>query len=99
MYGYSSADAGTGFGSFGIFFFLLMVAYIVSWVLTMGIVTMAAKEKGYDNLGGKLWFIGLFGLVFTPAIIVSALPDKTVRSISEQHASKDNTADDELPDL
>lgn len=84
--------------------FLLLVipiCYLVAWVLAMGIVTKAAKEKGYDDLNGKLWFIGLFGFVFTPAIIVSALPDRKLQSMNDVLAATQTTqADpDELPDL
>lgn len=68
----------------------------------MDIVTKAAKEKGYDNLGGKLWFIGLFGFVFTPAIIVAALPDKRVQAglvDSTVAGTSQAPLEDELPEL
>ena len=54
----------------------LLICYVVAWVFAMQIVTETAKAKGYSDITGKLWFIGLFGLPVTPAIIVSALPDK-----------------------
>lgn len=55
----------------------LLVCYIVAWVFTMQIVTKIAADKGCPELSSKLWFIGFFGLIFTPAIIVAALPKKT----------------------
>lgn len=100
-YGYSSGYESSG-GSFISFLLIVIpICYFVAWILTMGIVTKAAKEKGYDDLSGKLWFIGLFGFVFTPAIIVSALPDKRLQDPFGQSAVSDqNTEDfDELPDL
>ena len=96
-YGYSSGGSG--------FVALLLIAipicYLMAWALTMGIVTQAAKEKGYDDLTGKLWFIGLFGLIFTPAIIVAALPDKKLQASSSKSADAATVATDfdELPDL
>lgn len=96
-YGYSS---GNGF--FGFLLFVMCVCYLVAWILAMGIVTKAAKEKGYDNLGGKLWFIGLFGFVFTPAIIVAALPDKRVQAgliDSTAAGTSQASLEDELPEL
>lgn len=99
-YGYSSGgSSGGGFVSF--LLFIVPICYLVAWVLAMEIVTKAAKEKGYDNLNGKLWFIGLFGFVFTPAIIVSALPDRKLQPATDADAgnSQSSTASDELPDL
>lgn len=61
----------------------LLICYLIAWVFTMQIVTKGAREKGYENLTAKLWFIGLFGLVFTPAIIVAALPDKKLQSAAD----------------
>ena len=61
----------------------------------MTIVTQAAKDKGYAHLNGKLWFIGFFGLIFTPGIIVAALPDKA----GEKHRPDVPSIDDELPAL
>lgn len=58
-----------------LFFFIFIALYLIAWILTMQIVTKAAREKGYQ-ITGRLWFIGFFGLIFTPAIIVAALPDK-----------------------
>ena len=55
----------------------LLVCYIVAWILTMQIVTRIAANKGYPELSGKLWFVGFFGLIFTPALIVAALPKKS----------------------
>lgn len=103
-YGYSSTygTSGGGLGSvFGVLFWVFLICYFVSWVLAMGIVTKAAKEKGYDDLGGKLWFIGLFGFVFTPAIIVAALPDRKLQAASaaDTGAGQTATVSDELPDL
>ena len=103
-YGYSSTydTSGGGLGgAFGFLFWVFLICYFVSWVLAMGIVTKAAKEKGYDDLGGKLWFIGLFGFVFTPPIIVSALPDRKLQAaqVSDASAGQAAEASDELPDL
>lgn len=56
--------------------FVLLVCYIIAWVFTMQLVTRAAADKGYKGIDGYLWFIGLCGFVFTPAIIVAALPSK-----------------------
>ncbi len=64
----------------------------IAWILAMRLVSEAAKAKGYGDITGTLWFIGLFGLIVTPAIIVAALPDR----------SKDapNTiVEDELPTI
>jgi hypothetical protein len=73
----------------------VLVCYILAWVWTTQISIEAARAKGYDDLDGKLWFIGLFGFVFTPAIIAAALPDKKGRSTGE--AEKDVAG--ELPSL
>ena len=99
-YDYSSGTASSGLGFLGVIFWIILICYLVAWFLTMIIVTKAAREKGYDDIGGKLWFIGLFGFVFTPAIIVAALPDKrlqdaTISSVGNAAASHT----DELPDL
>lgn len=104
MNGYSSGygAAGGGFGFPKFLFFLFLVAYLVAWVFTMQLVTMAAKEKGYDNLGGKLWFIGFCGLIFTPPIIVAALPDKKAQSRLVDSTTAGNpqgSLEDELPEL
>ncbi len=100
-YGYASSTTSTGLGFLGVVFWGILICYLVAWVLTMGIVTKAAKEKGYDDLGGKLWFIGLFGLVFTPAIIVAALPDRRMQGIKATQSEDEQSpeASDELPDL
>lgn len=73
----------------------LSICYIAAWILTMTIVTQAAKDKGYAHLNGKLWFIGFFGLIFTPGIIVAALPDKA----GEKRRPDVPSIDDELPAL
>ncbi|WP_321972889.1 SHOCT domain-containing protein [Paratractidigestivibacter sp.] len=54
----------------------LLVCYIVAWVMAMQLIAKVAEHKGYRDITGKLWFIGFFGFAFTPAVIVSALPDK-----------------------
>ena len=72
------------------------ICYIAAWVLTMQIVDSAAKEKGYGDLSGKLWFIGFFGFIFTPAIIVASLPDKKPRRAQVENITN---VDDELPSL
>ena len=103
MYSYSSSydTLSSTISTFRTLFFIFFITYIIAWVLTMQIVTKAAKEKGYDNLSGKLWFIGLFGLIFTPPIIVAALPDKKLQSSSDSSTSAQVALDsiDELPDL
>ena len=72
---------------------VLPICYLVAWVLAMQIVTETARSKGYQDMTGKLWFIGFFGLIVTPAVIVSALPDKNVaRALGAPEA-----AEDELP--
>lgn len=58
---------------------ILLCLYLAAFIVSMLIVVKAARDKGYTDLSGRLWFIGLFGLIFTPAIIVAALPDKTQR--------------------
>ena len=75
---------------------ILLILYLVAWFLTMLIVTKAAKEKGYPEITDMLWFIGLFGLIFTPGIIVAALPDKRLQ---QTVTSRDKTAVDELPSI
>lgn len=98
-YGTSAGSSGGGFAAF--LLLVIPICYLVAWVLAMGIVTKAAKEKGYDDLNGKLWFIGLFGFVFTPAIIVSALPDRRLQSMTGALAETEGAqaGSDELPDL
>lgn len=78
-----------------ILFLALFICHVIAWVLTMTIVTQAAKDKGYTHLDGRLWFIGFFGLIVTPGIIVAALPDKT----SEKHLVEEASLNDELPAL
>ena len=78
-----------------ILFLALFICYVISGVLTMTIVTQAAKDKGYTHLDGRLWFIGFFGLIITPGIIVAALPNKT----SEKHLVEEASLNDELPAL
>ena len=73
----------------------LLICYVVAWVLAMQIVTETARSKGYGDITGKLWFIGFFGLIVTPAVIVAALPDKNVaRALGAPEA-----AEDELPEI
>lgn len=78
-----------------IIFLTLFICYVIAWVLTMTIVTQAAKDKGYTHLDGRLWFIGFFGFIITPGIIVAALPNKT----SEKHLAEEASLNDELPAL
>ncbi len=74
---------------------VLFICYLVAWVMAMQLITKAAQQKGYNDINGKLWFIGLFGLIVTPAIIVAALPDKNAPSKSvEQKPVKE-----ELPEI
>lgn len=76
-------------------FLILLVCYIAAWYLGMQIVADAARRKGYADITGKLWFIGFFGLIVTPAVIVAALPDKSA-------APGDRAPEDvagELPEL
>ncbi len=91
-------------GSEPFFLFILLavpICYFIAWVIGMGIITEAAKDKGYDDLNGRLWFIGFFGLIFTSAAIVAALPDKKMRSIVSSGAQSNSmtASDDELPEL
>lgn len=75
-----------------------LICYIAAWVLAMTIITKAAREKGYTELDGKLWFIGLFSTPVCPAVIVAALPDKRLlQNISSE--SKTASIDSELPKL
>ena len=78
-----------------ILFLALIICCVIAWVLTMTIVTQAAKDKGYTHLDGRLWFIGFFGLIITPGIIVAALPNKT----SGKHLAEAASLNDELPAL
>lgn len=82
-------------------FWVFFICYLVAWYFSMQIVTKAAAEKGYADLNGKLWFIGLFGLIFTPGIIVAALPDKKVQGLTAvpQIVAQEEVDPDELPDL
>ena len=85
---YSSASSA-GSGTF--FFIMLIVAflYLAAWVVTMLIVTDIAREKGYYDMSGKLWFIGLFGFIVTPCVLVAALPDKKLRENSSAPKSSE----------
>lgn len=76
MYSYSSSST---FGLFGFISLAIIILYLVAWFLSMQMITSAAEEKGYGEYKGRLWFIGLVGLIFTPAIIVAALPDKEAK--------------------
>ena len=78
-----------------ILFVALIICYVIAWALTMTIVAQAAKDKGYAHLDGRLWFIGFFGLIITPGIIVAALPNKT----SGKHLVEAASLNDELPAL
>ena len=78
-----------------IIFLTLFICYVIAWVLTMTIVTQAEKDNGYTHLDGRLWFIGFFGFIITPGIIVAALPNKT----SEKHLVEEASLNDELPAL
>lgn len=75
--------------------FALLICYIVAWVMAMQLIAQAAREKGYGDITGKLWFIGFFGMIFTPAVIVSALPAKG--EAPALAAAK--AAEDELPEI
>lgn len=75
-----------------------LLCYLLAWYWTMKIVIKAAEDKGYhdDEFRFKMWFIGLFALIFTPPIIVAALPDKAGRDNGPLRAK---TIEDELPAL
>lgn len=91
MYHYSS---GPDFG--GVFIFIMAILfflYLAAWAASMMIITDIADKKGHGDIKGQLWFIGLFGLIVTPALIVIALPDK-----SNNGGSTDTNAPD-LPKL
>ncbi len=76
-------------------FFVLLICYLAAWYMGMQLVTDAARRKGHGDITGKLWFIGLFGLIVTPALIVAALPDKA--AVGGAPAPEDVAG--ELPEL
>ena len=87
-----SASQGLNLGM--VIAIIVVICVIIAWFMAMFIITDIAEEKGYEYLKKFLWFIGLFGLIFTPAIIVAALPDK------KQNASSNKTSksvEEELP--
>ena len=91
MYSYSPIGGG-----FIVFVLIALLIYITVWALSMTIATGAAEDKGYPDIAVQLWIIGLFGFVFTPAIIVAALPDKSRRASGPTTAK---AVEDELPAL
>jgi hypothetical protein len=88
-----------GFSFVAIVMLTIFVCYIVSYVWTTQLAIKAAREKGYEDLDGKFWFIGLFGMVFTPAIIAAALPDKKGRSEEAVKRDTENDVAGELPSV
>ncbi len=74
-------EADIFFISLNIVVFVFSCLYLAAWVMTMLLMTKVAEEKGYGNIKGRLWFIGLFGFIFTAPLIVAALPDKTGRAV------------------
>ena len=91
MYSYSAIGGGLA-----LIALIALFIYFTVWAMSMIIVTGAAKDKGYPDIAVQLWIIGLFGFVFTPAIIVAALPDKSGRVNGPATAK---TIEDELPAL
>lgn len=92
---------GYGYG-LAILIVAALLCVFVAWIIGIDIITNAAKDKGYEDLNGKLTFIGFFGLFFMSAAIVAALPDKKMRSIMASNAQSNSAtkdADDELPEL
>lgn len=74
-------------------FLVLLICYFIAWWMGMQLIADAAKRKGYGDITGKLWFIGFFGLIVTPAVIVAALPDRNATGAADTPAS----VEDELP--
>ena len=73
--------------------FIVVVCVLVAYLLAMELITNIAEEKGY-HISGRLWFIGLFGLIVTPAIIVAALPNKKQNASSNKNSK---SVEEELP--
>lgn len=71
---------------------ILCICILIAWVWAMRLVSEAAIAKGYGDIIRKLWFIGLFGLIVTPAIIVAALPDRS-------EDAPNTIVEDELPTI
>ncbi len=76
---------------------IISILYLAAWIMTMLLMTKVAEEKGYGNIKGQLWFIGLFALVFTVPLIVAALPDKTGRTSTSTPPSASPFSD--LPEV
>ena len=78
--------------------FCFLICYIAAWWFAMKIITKAAIDKGYNDICGNLWFIGIFATPIFPAVIVAALSDKRLpqNSSTEQKAID---IDSELPGL
>lgn len=93
-YYYSAANGAMTFTS--VMMLVVIIGYIVAWACTMQIVVKAAAEKGYDNISGRLWFIGFFGLIVTPCVIVAALPDRNAQRVI---AGSFDSAQDDLPSV
>ena len=78
------------FGLLQFIFFVLLVCYFIAWYMGMQLIADAAERKGYGDITGKLWFIGFFGLIVAPAVIVAALPDKNAaRAVEDPKAIED----------
>ncbi len=90
-------EADIFFISLNIVVFVFSCLYLAAWVMTMLLMTKVAEEKGYGNIKGQLWFIGLFALVFTVPLIVAALPDKTGRTSTSTPPSASPFSD--LPEV
>lgn len=76
-------------------FLVFLVCYVAAWYLGMQLIADAARRKGYGDIVGTLWFIGLFGLIVTPAVIVAALPGKAA---TDRDVKPEDVAG-ELPEL
>lgn len=69
----------------------IVICAIVAWILAMRIITRAARDKGYDDITGRLWFFGIIGTFFVPAIIVAALPNKNQDTYRSSYSHARNT--------
>lgn len=77
----------------------LFVLYWIAYYFTMQIVLEAANAKGYAHLENKLIFIGIVGLIVTPALLVAALPDKVSQEELQVNNQSAPNVDSELPEL
>lgn len=57
----------------------VIVIVITVLVSIVNLSCRAARDKGYEDLEGTLWFLGIFATVIAPLLVVAALPDKRLR--------------------